>query len=103
MNNKPRRLTFNQELQLSYFYELRRKRRMKELNNFLKGFINGWKVIFKVIIFLAAVMLSGLLGFALIPIIYLLNYPLGILYALFAACCISAILGWVFIPRGESK
>lgn len=95
-------LTFDQQMQLRRFYELKQERRVKNLNkalNILKPKIKIFYTLLWVGFWLIMEMsLCAIIGMSLVKTIYYLNYPLGIGYATFASYVV-AIGIFLLLPK----
>ncbi len=91
------------------FLSVSKKKQSKEIlklvENFEKGFRKIYRRIFQVIGMLVNVFISALIGIAMKPLIFKINYPLGEEYAIWASYAV-AILIYTVLPsryRNQNK
>jgi hypothetical protein len=103
---KKRRLTFEQEMQLRYFYREKSKRNEKRIKWFMDELLEAIKYIGKFFIvllsWLVSIFISVMVGYASEPIVYALNKPLGLGYAHFASYAL-AVLTMVLLKDNYSR
>ena len=101
MNKRLQPLTFEQEMQLRRFYELKSKRTQKRIKWYLDNFAEAMKSVGRFILFginiFIKIFISSLVGIASKPIIYALNKPRGLGYANWGSYAVAGVVMWLSI------